>query len=95
MNAASAPWDTRYEFRAVLLLCLGFGLVGLDRFMILPMFPTLMTELGLTYQDLVYITGILAITWGLAGFLMGRLSDRIGQRKVWWAPWSPSPCWSG
>ena len=82
MSAATGHWDTRYEFKAVLLLCLGFGLVGLDRFMILPMFPTLMKELHLSYQDLGYITGILSVAWGVSGFFMGRLSDRIGQRRV-------------
>ena len=81
MSATTGEWDTRYEFKAVLLLCLGFGLVGLDRFMILPMFPTLMKELSLTYQNLGHITGILAVAWGISGFLMGRLSDRIGRRK--------------
>ena len=82
MSASSSGWDTSYEWKAVLLLCLGFGLVGLDRFMILPMFPTLMKELNLSYQDLGYITGILSVAWGIAGFFMGRLSDRIGRRKV-------------
>ncbi len=64
------------------MLCLGFGLVGLDRFMILPMFPTLMKELDLSYQDLGHITGILSVAWGISGFFMGRLSDRIGRRRV-------------
>ncbi len=26
MSASTTGWDTRYEFKAVLLLCLGFGL---------------------------------------------------------------------
>ena len=82
MRAVSGGWDSRYEFKAVLLLCLGFGLVGLDRFMILPMFPTLMKDLHLSYQDLGLITGILSVAWGISGFFMGRLSDRIGRRKV-------------
>jgi MFS family permease len=82
MNVSPGRWDTRYEFKAVLLLCLGFGLVGLDRFMILPMFPTLMKELNLSYQDLGHITGILSVAWGISGFFMGRLSDHIGRHKV-------------
>lgn len=82
MSTSTRGWDTRYEFKAVLLLCLGFGLVGLDRFMILPMFPTLMKELNLSYQDLGHITAILSVAWGISGFFMGRLSDRIGRRKV-------------
>ncbi len=80
--APEREWDTSYEWKAVVLLSLGFGLVGLDRFMILPMFPVIMKELNLTYQELGEITGILAIFWGISGFFMGRLSDRIGRRKV-------------
>jgi hypothetical protein len=30
--------DTRYEWQAILLLALGFGLVGLDRWIIAPLF---------------------------------------------------------
>jgi MFS family permease len=74
--------DQGYQWKAVTLLSLGFGLVGLDRFMIIPMFPTLMKDLNLNYQDLGHITGILAITWGISAILTGRLSDRIGPRRV-------------
>lgn len=80
--AASSQWDVRYEWKAVTLLCLGFGLVGIDRFMIMPLFPAMAKELGLTYQDLGYITGALAIAWGAAAILMGRLSDTFGHRKI-------------
>ncbi len=84
--AASAdlahPWDIAYECKAVALLALGFGLVGLDRFMILPMFPAIMRDLHLGYQDLGEITGALAITWGVASLFAGRLSDRFGQRRL-------------
>lgn len=74
--------DTRYEWKAVTLLSLGFGLVGLDRFMVIPMFPALVKDLGLNYQDLGHITGALAITWGISAILMGRITDKIGPRKV-------------
>lgn len=81
-DAMIAGWDTRYERRAILLLSLGFGLVAFDRFLILPMFPVIMKDLGLTYGDLGNITGALAITWGLAALLMGNLADRFGRRTV-------------
>ena len=32
----TGKWDTGYEFRAVLLLTLAFGLVGLDRWILPP-----------------------------------------------------------
>lgn len=75
-------WDKSYEWKAVTLLCLGFGLVGIDRFMIMPLFPVMAKDLHLDYQDLGLITGILSIAWGVAAILMGSLSDRLGHRKV-------------
>ena len=74
--------DDGYEWKAVALLSLGFGLVGLDRFMILSMFPVIMKDLRLGYQELGHIAGVLSIAWGISGFLTGRLSDVIGRRRV-------------
>ena len=71
-----------YEFRAIVLLALGFGLVGFDRFMIIPLFPALQSALNLNYQELGYVTGILSITWGVASAVTGRISDKIGPRRV-------------
>ncbi|MEM7281424.1 MAG: MFS transporter [Pseudomonadota bacterium] len=75
-------WDARYERKAITLLAIGFGLVGLDRFIIAPLFPLIAEDLGLTYQDLGLISGVLALTWGLASVWAGNLSDRIGCKRV-------------
>lgn len=75
-------FDKKYEWKAVALLAIGFGLVGLDRFIILPLYPVMMRDLGLDYQDLGNISAILALAWGISSIFMGRLSDRIGRRKV-------------
>ncbi|CAI8738002.1 Major facilitator transporter [Pseudomonas sp. IT-P74] len=75
-------WDSAYEWKAVALLALGFGLVGLDRFIILPLFPVMMRDLNLNYQDLGNISAVLALAWGISSIFMGRMSDRIGRRKV-------------
>ncbi len=64
------------------LLAGGFGLVGFDRFMILPMFPVLQRDLHLDYRDLGLITGALALSWGLCSILAGPLVRRIGIRRV-------------
>lgn len=82
MHNNDKKWNARYEYAAVAMLALGFGLVGLDRFIILPLFPVMMSELHLDYQDLGNISAILAIAWGISSIFMGRLSDRIGRRKV-------------
>lgn len=70
------------EFKAVSLLALGLGMVGLDRFIINPLFPVMQKELGLDYQDLGLISAALALTWGMASIVSGRLADRVGPRRV-------------
>ena len=75
-------WDKSYEKKAVALLSIGFGLVGLDRFIINPLFPLMSKELGLNYQDLGLISAVLALSWGLSSIMTGHLSDRIGRKRV-------------
>ncbi len=82
MHNNDKKWNARHEYTAVAMLALGFGLVGLDRFIILPLFPVMMADLQLDYQDLGNISAVLAIAWGISSIFMGRLSDRIGRRKV-------------
>jgi predicted MFS family arabinose efflux permease len=78
----SQGWDGSYEWKAVTLLGLGFGLVGLDRWIIAPLFPFMMRDLHLGYQDLGNLVGILGICWGAFAAVMGGISDRIGRRRV-------------
>lgn len=70
------------EFASVTVLALGFGLVGIDRFLISTMFPSIARDLHLGYGDIGKIAGALAIAWGIAALFMGNLADRIGRRKV-------------
>ncbi len=77
-----STWDKVYEFKVVALMTIGFGLVGLDRFIINPLFPVIQKELNLNYQDLGLISGILALAWGLASVISGPLSDRYGRMQV-------------
>ncbi|MGF6544305.1 MFS transporter [Paraburkholderia youngii] len=78
----SNDWDVAYEWKAVVLLALGFGLVGLDRWLIAPLFPAIMKDLHLTAQDVGNCIGILGLSWGVFAALMGGISDKIGRRKV-------------
>ena len=66
----------------VAVLALGFGLVGIDRFLITTLFPVIARDLHLDYGDIGIITGALAIAWGIAALFVGNLSDRIGRRRV-------------
>nr|WP_320131380.1 MFS transporter [uncultured Holophaga sp.] len=79
---STGTWDTRYEWKAILLLTLAFGLVGVDRFMIAPIFPLMAKELHLDYSAIGVIGGALSLAWGVSSIFMGGLSDRFGTKKV-------------
>jgi MFS family permease len=81
-RSVSAGWDTSYEWKAVALLGIGFGLVGLDRWIIAPLFPFIAADLGLAEGDAGRLAGILGIFWGVFAILSGRVSDTVGHRKV-------------
>jgi len=71
-----------YEWKAVTLLSLGFGLVGLDRWIIAPLFPFMMRDLHLGYQALGNLIAVLGLCWGFSAIITGAISDRIGRRKI-------------
>jgi predicted MFS family arabinose efflux permease len=79
---SAAAGSRREEIKIVAVLSLGFGLVGIDRFLISTLFPVIARDLKLNYGDIGLITGALAIAWGISALLMGNLSDRIGRRRV-------------
>lgn len=81
-TSAPARWDTAYEWKAVALLGIGFGLVGLDRWILAPLFPFIAADLGLADGDAGRLAGILGVVWGIFAIFSGRLSDRIGHRKI-------------
>ena len=81
-GSATSSWDTAYEWKTVALLGIGFGLVGLDRWIIASLFPTMSMELGLPEGEIGRLTGWLGIAWGVLAICSGRLSDQIGHRKV-------------
>src|SRR5258705_939122 len=92
MSPSQQQWDTSYEWKAVTLLGLGFGLVGLDRWIIAPLFPCMAATgvapgcgapgLGLDYQAIGNLVGILGLVSGVFAAISGRLSDAAGHRKV-------------
>ena len=73
-------WDTSYEWKAVALLGIGFGLVGLDRWIIAPLFPFIAQDLGLAGRDRPPVGTRRGM--GVFAIFSGRLSDKIGHRKV-------------
>jgi predicted MFS family arabinose efflux permease len=81
MNTAMGL-NRRHEIAAVTVLSLGFGLVGIDRFLITTLYPVIARDLHLGYGDIGAITGALAVAWGISALFTGNLSDRVGRRLV-------------
>jgi predicted MFS family arabinose efflux permease len=80
--STSKSWDTRYEFWAVLAMSVAFGLVGLDRFILMPLLPSIGKDLGLNYTQSNLLVSALAVAWGFAAIFAGNLSDHLGRRAV-------------
>ncbi len=74
--------DSVYEINTVVLLGIGFGLVGLDRWIVAPLFPHMMRDLNLDFQQLGSLIGILSVAWGVWAIAMGPVSDCIGRKKI-------------
>src|SRR5262245_10766714 len=81
-GSATSSWDTAYEWKTVVLLGIGFGLVGLDRWIIATLFPAMAMDLGLPEGEIGRLSGWLGIAGGVLAICSGRLSDLIGHRKV-------------
>lgn len=75
-------WDTDYEWKVILLLGLGFALVGMDRFVIGALWNTIATDLSLDPGAIGTLAGFTAITWGAFAIIFGRLADKWGHRKI-------------
>jgi MFS family permease len=88
MSESAKSWDTRYEWKAVALLTLGFGLVGLDRWVIADLAgaksSTMVPDLHLANPaaDVGNLVAALGLAWGFSSLFMGSLSDRFGRKKV-------------
>ncbi len=76
------PWDTDYEWKIVLLLALGFGLVGMDRFVINSMWGTIAADLQLDPGAIGTLAGLTGVFWGIFAIIFGNLADKIGHRKI-------------
>lgn len=81
-NQSGSTHDSSYEWKSIVLLSLGFGLVGLDRWIIAPIAPAIMEDLGISPQQMNFLIAILGITWGVAALFMGSLADKLGRRKI-------------
>jgi MFS family permease len=70
-----------YENGLLLVLGTAFGIVFFDRFAIGVLMPFIVRELELSNTEVGLVNSALALSWAIACFLGGRLSDKTGRRK--------------
>jgi MFS family permease len=72
----------KYQWLLITLLSLNFGVVFLDRNAFSFLVPFIQPELKLTNSQIGFIAAALSFSWAIAGLFVGRLSDRLGRRKI-------------
>ncbi len=76
-----APRSSRYQALLVGLLSLNFGILFFDRNALNFLMPFVKPDLGLNDTQVGMLSSGLSLTWAIAGFAVGALSDRLGSRK--------------
>ena len=76
MNKRVYPW------LLVTLLSFNFGVVYFDRNALNFLMPLIQPELNLSNREVGILASALALSWALAGLLVGRLSDLLRRRKI-------------
>jgi MFS transporter, ACS family, hexuronate transporter len=71
-----------YQVMLVALLSLNFGIVFFDRNALNFLMPFVQPDLKLTNTQVGLLASALSLTWAIAAFGMGRLSDALGNRKL-------------
>lgn len=61
---------------------LAYGLVWMDRYSVIYLFPFISNEMDLTNSDLGSAMSIVAITWGISSLVFSVLSDKLGSKKI-------------
>jgi MFS transporter, ACS family, hexuronate transporter len=81
MNTTAAPNRAGYQIGLVVLLALNFGIVFFDRNALGFLGPYVKPDLGLSNTQWGLFGSGLSLTWALAAFLIGMVSDKTGSRK--------------
>ncbi|MFM7028971.1 MAG: MFS transporter [Chakrabartia sp.] len=70
-----------YQIFLVAILSLNFGILFFDRNALNFLMPYVQPDLKLTDTQVGLLSSSLSLTWAIAGFVVGRISDKLGSRK--------------
>lgn len=74
--------QSRYATFLPLLLGLNFGILFFDWNALSFLMPFIQPELHLTFTQVGLLSSALSLTWAGSGFIIGRLSERTGKKKI-------------
>jgi predicted MFS family arabinose efflux permease len=72
---------TGYQIALTSILSLNFGFVLFDRNAVSFLMPFIQPDLGLSNTQVGMLSGALSLTWAIAAFGIGYVSDKTGSRK--------------
>jgi MFS transporter, ACS family, hexuronate transporter len=70
-----------YQIMLATLLSINFGIVFFDRNASNFLMPFIQPELGMSNSQVGMLAGALSLTWAIAAFCIGLISDKMGSRK--------------
>ncbi len=79
---SKATHGTAYQVTLVALLSINFGIVFFDRNSLNFLMPFVQPDLGLNNTQVGMLASALSLTWALAAFGIGYVSDNTGNRKA-------------
>ncbi|MBX5461428.1 MAG: MFS transporter [Steroidobacteraceae bacterium] len=80
-HGGTSQFGTGYQVMLVSLLSINFGIVFFDRNALNFLMPFVQPELGLNNTQVGMLASGLSLTWAIAAFCIGVVSDRTGSRK--------------
>jgi MFS transporter, ACS family, hexuronate transporter len=81
ITAAPRANTVGHQIALTALLSLNFGFVLFDRNASNFLMPFIQPDLGLSNTQVGLLSGALSLTWAIAAFAIGAISDRTGSRK--------------
>src|SRR5690606_20262834 len=81
MTATRSTRSTGYQVALTAILSLNFGFVLFDRNAVSFLMPFIQPDLGLSNTQVGVLSGALSLTWAIAAFGIGYVSDKTGSRK--------------
>ncbi|ALC05634.1 major facilitator superfamily permease [Corynebacterium deserti GIMN1.010] len=77
------PLPEKEAWPALIALCIGFFMILLDQTIVAVSTPALQTDMGASYNEVIWVTSVYLLTFAVPLLVTGRLGDKYGPKKVY------------